>query len=599
MADPTAPAGKPLTGWQKVKLVVKVIEVRLRFIAILVATGLVIGYWDTITNYWDKWTRPAAAAVSQVASDQEFYCPMHPQVVRAGLEPNGEVPKCPICGMPLSLRKKGEAAPLPPGVTGRVQLSPERIQLAGIQTAEVGYQALTKTLTTVGDVAYDESRLSRVVSRIGGYVEKIYVDKTYATVKQGDPLVGVYSPELYSAAQELILAGKREGLSDMVASARRRLELLGVAPKEIDEIAASGKASATLVLRSPQSGDVTGKPIVAGARVDAGMTLVEVADISTVWVEAEVYEKDLPFVRVGQKIEATVEAVPNRTFTGKVSLIYPRVETATRTNRVRFEVENPEHALRPGMFATVRLETPLDELEPFKSLAKHPPLHTIGTGSASAQPAPGPGQVLAVPERAVIDTGAKQIVYVEREPGLFEGVEVVLGPRAGAMYPVVKGLQPGDRVAAAGAFLVDAETRLNPAAAATYYGASGGPQTNSNRPSPGPGRPAGGTSPREPTGPNRTTEVQGPGAPPLQPVQLSPEQLANIDKLPPEDRQIALAQRVCPITGLPLGSMGKPHKIFVKGQVVILCCKGCVEKAVNNADKTLEKIAQLKAVHKN
>jgi len=240
----------------------------------------------------------------------------------------------------------------------------------------------------------------------------------------------------------------------------------------------------------------------------------------------------------------------------------------------------------------------MDQLEPFRNLAKQPPVQMVGTGSAGTPPAPGPGQVLAVPERAVIDTGARQIVYVEREPGLFEGVEVVLGPRAGAMYPVVKGLQPGDRVAAAGAFLVDAETRLNPAAAATYYGASGGPQSSASRAAPAPSRPAGSPDPKEPAGPSRTTEAQGPGAPPLQPVQLSPEQLANIDKLPPEDRQIALAQRVCPITGVPLGSMGKPHKVFVKGQVVILCCKGCVEKAVNNADKTLARVAELKAAAK-
>ena len=145
-------------------------------------------------------------AVKALPADQEFYCPMHPQVVRSSLEPNGDVPKCPICGMPLSIRKKGEAAPLPPGITGRVQLSPDRVQLAGVETLAIGYQPLVKQITTVGNVTYDESRLARVVSRVSGYIEKLYVDQTFMKVRQGDPLAEIYSPDLYNAAQELVLA---------------------------------------------------------------------------------------------------------------------------------------------------------------------------------------------------------------------------------------------------------------------------------------------------------------------------------------------------------------------------------------------------------
>ncbi len=436
-----------MSTWKKIKLVLKVVEVRLRFIAILVATALVIGYWDTILNYWDKWTRPAEASVAQVDSGHEYFCPMHPQVVRAGLEPNGEVPKCPICGMPLSLRKKGESPPLPPGVTGRVQLTPERIQLAGIETTEVAYRRLNRQTVTVGNVTYDESRLARVVSRVSGYVEKLYIDKTFATVQQGDPLAELYSPELYATAQELLSASKRGGADDMAASTRRRLRLLGVGQEDIDAMIASGRASPRLVIRSPRSGEVIAKSIVAGARVEEGMTLLEVADLSVVWIEADVYERDIPFVRDGEKIEATVEALPNRVFDCRVAMVYPQIDAATRTNRVRFEVQNPSGELHPGMFATVRIDTPLGAVAP-------------PAGGAATR-----GETLAVPERAVIDTGLKQIVYVEREPGLFEGVEVELGPPSGGFYPVVKGLQPGERVAAAGAFLIDAETRLNPAAA--------------------------------------------------------------------------------------------------------------------------------------
>lgn len=437
--------------WNKFKLVVKVVEVRLRFIAILLITALAIGYWDTITNYWDKWTRSSPAEIHQLAADQEFYCPMHPQVIRDDFDPNGATPHCPICGMPLSLRKKGAPPVLPPGITGRVQLSPERVQLAGIKTVEIGYQPLVKQTITTGNVTYDQSRLSRIVSRVNGYVEKIYVDKTFIAVKQGEPLAEIYSPELYATSQELLLAAQKGPNSEFVAPARRRLELLGVSDEEINVMIASGKAGPRLVIRSPRDGQVIGKEIVAGSRVEEGMTLLDIADLSTLWIEADVYEKDIAYLRSGQAIQATVEALPNRIFNGEVASIYSQLDPATRTVRVRFNVDNKTGELRPGMFATVRIDTPLGEVEQYKS-----------------------SQVLAVPERSVIDTGKRQIVYVEREPGLFEGVEVQLGPRVGEFYPVLKGLEPGQKVAAAGAFLIDAETRLNPSAG-TYFGASGGP----------------------------------------------------------------------------------------------------------------------------
>ena len=248
---------------------------------------------------------------------------MDPQVVRSDYEPNGEVPKCPICGMPLSVRLKGEKAKLPEGITARVQFSPERIQLAGIKTMPVGYRPMVKQTTTVGYVAFDESGLSRIVSRVEGYVEKLYVDTTFTMVHKGDPLAEIYSPELYSAAQELITARQRGGMADLVAGARKKLLLLGVSPEEIDAIAASGQAAPRLVIRSPQTGYVVDKKMVAGASVEARMTLFDVADLSTVWVEADVYEKDIALLQPGQAVEATVEALPNRTFAGQACLGLP------------------------------------------------------------------------------------------------------------------------------------------------------------------------------------------------------------------------------------------------------------------------------------
>jgi multidrug efflux pump subunit AcrA (membrane-fusion protein) len=552
------------TFWKKFFLVIKVIEVRLRFIAILLVTALAIGYWDTITNYWDKWTRSAPTEISKLAEDEEFYCPMHPQVVRDDFDPNGQTPHCPICGMPLSLRKKGAPPVLPPGVTGRVQLSPERVQLAGIETVEIGYQPLVRQTVAVGSVAYDQSRLSRITSRVNGYVEKLYVDKTYVAVKKDEPLAEIYSPELFASSQELLLAAQRGADAELVAPARQRLKLLGVAKEEIDAMIAAGKASPRLVIRSPRAGQVIGKNIEVGSRVEEGMTLLDIADLMTVWIEADVYEKDIPDIRTGQAISATVDALPNRVFQGEVASIYSQLDTATRTVRVRFKVDNASGELRPGMFATVRIDTPLDQSDQFKS-----------------------GQVLAVPERAVIDTGTKQIVYVQREPGLFEGLEVQLGPRLGEFYPVLKGLKPGEKVAAAGAFLIDAETRLNPSAG-TYFGASGGPKQSTSHGSMPAGMPMG-KEEQAPTSAVSTLAAQTKTGG----EDVSEKVKANLAKLPPEDQKLAAQQKSCPITGLLLGSMGVPVKITLKGQPVFLCCPGCLDEAKKDPEKTLKKIAEL------
>lgn len=606
---------------------VKAIEIRLRFIVLLVGIGLVIGYWDVITNHWDKWTRPANSGTA-LSSDSVFYCPMHPSVVRAEADPSGAVPKCPICGMPLSTRRKGELPALPEGVLSRVQLSPYRIELAGIKTSELERRPLTIDVNTVGYVAIDERKLSRIVVRASGYVEKLYVNESFAQVEKGQPLVEIYSPDLYSAAQELIITKSGFGNS-LAETAREKLRLLGVADTEIDEILKTGKASSRLIIRSPHHGHVFEKRIVEGDSVEAGQTLFEVADLRTVWIECEVYEKDAASLHSGQAASARVDAYPGRVFEGKVSLVHPHVEPATRTVRVRFELPNPDHLLRPGMFANVSLSSPVQETEPFKSqlaaqqigsklvtsfassekslesgdydsliaLQKICPVTGAKLGSmgtpvlASADGRPillccsgcrprldarpehfadrlttvTAETILAVPETAVIDTGTQQIVYVERDPGVFEGVAVTLGQLSDGYYPVIAGLLPGDRVASAGAFLVDAETRLNPAAAAAYFGASG---NSSGSPS--------STQPSDKSTPSIISSEDK-------------ERAENLAKLSPSDRQAAERQSVCPITNFPLGSMGPPHKHMVEGVAIFLCCDACVEPVEKDPTKALQK----------
>ena len=537
-----------MTRLQKTFMVLKVIEVRLRFIAVLLLTFLAIVYWDTIANYWAKWTRPAATANDGVLAGEEFYCPMDPGVIRDRLDPGEKIPQCPICGMPLSLRKIGVKEPLPPGVTGRVQLSPQRVQLAGVQTVEVAYRPMTLQTVTAGNVAYDESRLSRVVSRVDGYVEKLYVDRTFVPVEKGQPLAEIYSPELYATLEELLTASRRGANDNFAQQTRQRLKLFGMEETDMDSTIASGKVLPSLILRAPRGGQVIDKPIVVGMRVEAGMTLVEIADLSVVWIEADVFEKDIGYLHVDQSIEAAVDAVPGKTFAGKIAAIYARLNTDTRTNRVRFEVQNGSGELRPGMFAKVRIDTPITALKRFEKIA-------VG------------GRVPAVPEAAVIDTGAQKIVYIERGPGIFEGVEVELGPQVGGYYPVVTGLEPGQKIVAAGSFLIDAETRLKPSAGVAYTGTSGGSKAE---------KPQTATS---------ATSVS---------TDVSAKALANIEKLPAEDRMPAKEQKICPITNQPLGSMGVPVAISLDGQKVFLCCSGCIEAAKKDPEKTLKQVAELK-----
>lgn len=601
------PDDQPLTRREKLRLVGLVILKRVRFIAILAAVGLFIGYWETVKNYWDKWTRShTTAAARELDPDHEFYCPMDPGVLRTTYEPNGDVPKCPICGMPLVVRLKGKKVELPGGIASRVQLTPERVAQAGIQTARVEYRPMVRQTTTVGNVVFDESRLSRVVSRVKGYVEKLYVDKTYAFVRQGDPLAEIYSPELYSAALDMLLSA-RGTVSErlLVEGGRKRLKLFGMDDQDIDRLLAEGAAKPRLVLRSPQTGYVMRKTVVAGSKVDDGTTLLEVADLSAVWIEADVYEKDIAFLRRGQVIEATVESLPGRVFKGEVALVYPELDAATRTNRVRFQVSNPGAELRPGMYATVQINTPLSEAEPLKSLIAR-------SKQPSPQPSPGgrggeslpfrlvsldKGQqpveeFIVVPDRAVVDTGDKKVVFVKRpqpagEPDLFEGVEVQLGPRNGDYYPVLKGLKAGDEIAAAGAFLIDAETRLNPGAAATYFGASG------NQPSGA--RSSTSTHRQSEPAPAETRKPEpAPPKPEPQPrvakADFSDEELENLNQLPEADRKAAKTQVKCPISGENLGSMGVPVKITLRDRTVFLCCKGCVGKAKRSPDEALKKL---------
>lgn len=324
-----------------------------------------------------------------------------------------------------------------------VQIDPERIQLFGVATEKVEIRELMKTIRTVGIVEADERRISNVQTKFKGWIEQLFVNFTGTPVKSGEPLFSVYSPDLLTAQEEYLLALKNEerpvqGMfgeeiaesnADLLEAARRRLELWDVPDWEIQRLRKSRIPSKTLTIDSPVDGVVLTKNAFAGMNVEPGMNLFTIADLSHIWVMADVYEQDIPWIELGQKAILSLPALPGKQLAGSVSFISYIVEPSTRTMKIRFDFDNPDEYLKPGMYATVQMN--------------------VKTGVA-----------LAVPDSAVIDTGLRKIVFVSKGKGRFEPREVRLGYQAGPYYQVIDGLEPDEEVAVQAQFILDSESRL-------------------------------------------------------------------------------------------------------------------------------------------
>lgn len=348
-------------AWQ----VAKTIFMRLRFLYVFVAIALVVGNWEYIMNWVNRATNPPA--LKGAAGDVEWFCPMHPSVVR-----DNDKEKCPICMMPLSKRKKGEPPKLPPGVVQQVTLTGTRIQQAGIASEEVGYRTLVRELRTVGAIEWDERKVAHISARIAGRADELFIQFAGTRVKQGDPVYRLYSPDLVTTQEEYLLAlktleeirdggdaaaiGRAKRLAD---SAKERMKLWGITDAQVAELEKAKKAQTHLVIASPVSGLVIHKDIHAGHQVMVGEDPYTVVDDSTVWMQAEVFERDLGLVKLGQAVEITTEAYPDRSFTGSVSFIAPQVAPETRTVKVRVDAANPEGKLKAGMYVTALLRVPV------------------------------------------------------------------------------------------------------------------------------------------------------------------------------------------------------------------------------------------------
>ena len=357
--------------------------------------------------------------------------PMHPayRSDKPGIAPD--------CGMKLVPVYEDGAGAATSTVAGyaNVKLTAERRQLIGVQTGMTEMRSLGRSVRTVGRVTADETRLYKITTKFDGYIEKLYVNVTGQQIRKGQPLFSVYSPDLLSTQQDYLLAMRAaKQAPSLLAAARQRLLLWDITPAEIRQLERTGTARKSVTIYSPTNGYVINKIAVDGARVTAGEPLFEIANLDRLWIQADVYESELQFIRLGAPTTTTLSHIPGRTWTGRVTFIAPTVDPMTRTVKVRAELDNADGAVKPDMFGDVVIQQP-------------------------------ERRVIVVPDSAVLQTGTRSVVFVVRDDGTFEPREITVGTKEDEFYEVRSGLAANEKVVTQANFLIDSESRLKSALA--------------------------------------------------------------------------------------------------------------------------------------
>lgn len=381
---------------------------------------------------WFGKVTPAAAAGATTRRILYWVDPMHPQYKsdKPGVAPD--------CGMKLVpvYADSAEAS------ANTVEISPEKQQLIGVTYGTAEYASMSDSIRAAARVTLDETRIAKVQPRIEGWIDQVFADFTGKSVRKGDPLLTVYSPEALATQQEYLLALKaqhsmhdnpvhemRDSTDNLVAAAQKRLELWDISTRQIEEIGRTGEPIKSLTMDSPLSGFVMERNAYPKQHVTPDTVLYTLADLSTIWVIADVFEYEAANVRLNQTASLTLPYLPGRTFRGRVSYILPQVDPTTRTLKVRLQFDNPGFALKPDMYGEVELQT-------------------------------GGLRKLVVPETAVLNSGDRQVVFLDRGDGHFEPRNVTIGAQADGRIEILSGLRAGDRIVTSGNFLIDSESQL-------------------------------------------------------------------------------------------------------------------------------------------
>lgn len=564
---------------------------RLHLLQRLAAPALVVVAIVLLFTFWPRGRGPSSGTGGL------WTCSMHPQVRMDHFD------RCPICGMDLIPLARTTTAGHSEHAN-HLELSQHAAQMARVGTSIIEPRLLLREIRTVGKIDFDETRMAQIASRLEGRVEQVFADFPGTLVKKGDHLVSIYSPELLATQEELLLSVRREselrsasgGGSSLSGSARRRLRLWGISDEQINEIVKSGRSQTLLTIYAPLGGTVIEKMIRAGQYVKEGDSLYTIADLTHVWLIVEIYEADLAWVRFGQAVQVSLESDPGSSFAGQVGFIEPVVNDETRTVRVRVILKNEQGKLKPGMFAQAAIRvaimpdgTPAPTgLEGKFACPMHP--YVVSDGAAkcrvcdmSLEKIPGkpvellePPQVLAVPADAVLSTGRRQLVYVDRGKGMYELTEPHLGPRAGDYLLVLDGLKAGDKVVSRGNFLLDSQFQISGKPSLLYPEGMAGSGSGHAHGAPASSQAADGTS-----------------------AAATAEKIkTNLGKLSVTDKAQAIAQQTCPVTGLTLGSMGVPIKVNADGRDLFLCCAGCTPAVQKDPRAILEKLDRTKSAEK-
>lgn len=401
------------------------------FAAILILAAIgIAGYFA-----WTKWIHPAGGK-STTAPDSNidyYHCGMHPWIT------SDKPGKCPICGMDLTPVYKNNAK----NNEGIVSIDPVMEQNIGVKTEMVTKRKLTHTIRTTGRVDYDETKQTVITTKFSGYIEKLYVDYTGKSIQQGQPLFEIYSPELVAAQQEYLQAIRYKGTmksandsavssgaNDLLQSAKKKLLYWDISLSQIKELEQSGNIKKTLTIYSPFSGVVIEKNIYEGMQVQAGVNLLKLADISKMWVYADVYENELSWVKNGEAVSVELPDNAGTRVPGKVSYIYPFIQDQTRTAKLRIELSDKNQLVKKDMYVTVNI---------------------VPTASINA---------IAVPEQSVIHSGNRDIIVMAMGKGKFMSMEVKLGALSDGYYEVIEGLKEGDVIVTSSQFLIDSESNL-------------------------------------------------------------------------------------------------------------------------------------------
>jgi membrane fusion protein, copper/silver efflux system len=369
-----------------------------------------------------------------------------------------------------------------------VQLSEHARSMGAVETVPVEWRNLEATIRAVGKIHPNETTLASVVSRVDGYVERLFVNFTGVEVRKGDHLIEIYSPDLVVAQQELLL---RPGpsITNLTEGSRLKLTRLGLTSAQVDELLKNRNVTDRVTLFSPIHGTVLEKMVVQNSAVKAGDVLYRLASLDSVWVYLDIYEYELERIQYGRSVELTSESYPGETFAGRVWFISPVLSEETRTIKVLVNIQNRDRKLKPGMYVSAALRVPLmangrpapTGVEGQWTCPMHPSVIQPGAGKCpvcamdlvqipgvAEQPSAEKLKTLAVPVTAVLDSGLRKLVYVERAPGEYVPVEVTLGSRAGEFFPVLKGLASGDRVVTRGTFLLDSQFQIQGLASLFY-----------------------------------------------------------------------------------------------------------------------------------